>query len=350
MSATVENIKDREALDLLMRGFQVSRMLRLVADLGVADKISNTGLDVHALAAMCGVQASPLLRVLRALAAFEVFEVSAEGHVRHSPRSLLLCKDTPNSMHHGARFWTGPGSWKAWGELDVALHGGIPHETAWGLGRFQYLREHPDEARQFDQFMANFPDNRHATVAGAYDFSAASLITDIGGGNGEALRQILGRFPKPRGLVFDRPDVVEAIPEASCLDGRISVEGGSFFAGVPAGADVYLLIRVLHDWSDDDCIRILRSCRTAMGPDSRLLIVEQLLEADPRHGRPTSYLIDTQMMAMFGSAKERTEGEFDTLLAASGLAAQRSIATTSPVWIIEVTTVRSDVQKGSQEH
>ncbi len=341
MPETLEDTHDREALDLLIRGFQVSRMIRLVAEIGLADKVSDTGHDVPALAAACGVQPSPLLRVLRALAAFGVFQVSAEGQVRHSALSLLLRTDTPNSMHHGARFWTGPGSWKAWGELDVAFQGGSPHEAAWGMGRFQYLKGHPEEARQFDLFMANFPDNRHAAVAAAYDFSGASLITDIGGGNGEALRQVLGRFPEPRGLVFDRPDVVETIPIASRLGGRIVVEGGSFFAGVPAGGDIYLLVRVLHDWSDDDCIRILRSCRAAMDPDSRLLIVEQLLEPDPRRGRPTSYLVDTQMMAMFGSARERTKNEFDKLLAASGLRAQRVIATTSPVWIIEVAVMHS---------
>ncbi|MDQ6626903.1 MAG: methyltransferase, partial [Pseudomonadota bacterium] len=71
--------QDREALDLLIRGFQVSRMIRLVADLGVADKIPEQGRDVEALAAECGVQVSPLLRVLRALAASGVFTVSAES-------------------------------------------------------------------------------------------------------------------------------------------------------------------------------------------------------------------------------------------------------------------------------
>ncbi len=327
---------DREALDLLIRGFQVSRMLRLVADLGIADKIAeHETCDIGELATACMVQPTPLLRVLRALAAFNVFRVGGDGGVGHSPRSLLLRTDAPNSMRHGARFWAGPGSWQAWGALDAALTGGVPHEAAWQTGRFQYLREHPEEARQFDLFMANFPDNRHAAVAATYDFSGAGLVTDIGGGNGEALRRILARFPKPRGLVFDRPDVVEAIPLAARLDGRIGVQGGSFLDSVPVGAEVYLLVRVLHDWSDEDCVRILRNCRAAMGPEARLLIVEQILEPDPTRGRPTSYLVDTQMLAMFGSARERTQSEFGALLAESDLVESRLISTSSPVWIIE---------------
>ena len=334
------NDGDRVALDLLIRGFQVSRMLRLVADLGIADKIPKEGnCNVRDLAIACAVLATPLLRVLRALAAFGIFRIGADGSVAHSPRSVLLRTDEPNSLHYGARFWTAPGSWKAWGALDAALVGDIPHQVAWNTSRFQYLREHPEEARNFDAFMANFPDHRHQAVAASYDFSGAALITDIGGGNGEALRRILSRFPGPRGLVFDRDDVIAAIPPDARLGGRIDVLGGSFFDLVPEGADIYLLVRVLHDWSDDDCIRILRNCRTAMTGRARLLIVEQILEPDPTLGRPAGYLIDTQMMAMFGTARERTESEFGELLQTSGLALARVIATTSPVSIVEVIPV-----------
>ena len=334
------NDGDEVALDLLIRGFQVSRMLRLVADLGIADKIPKEGnCNVRDLAIACAVLASPLLRVLRALAAFGIFRIGADGSVAHSPRSVLLRTDEPNSFHYGAKFWTAPGSWKAWGALDAALVGDIPHQIAWNTSRFQYLREHPEEARNFDAFMANFPDHRHQAVAASYDFSGAALIADIGGGNGEALRRILSQFPGPRGLVFDRDDVVAAIPPDARSGGRIDVLSGSFFDHVPEGADIYLLVRVLHDWSDDDCIRILRNCRTAMTGSARLLIVEQILEPDPTLGPPAGYLIDTQMMAMFGTARERTESEFGGLLQTSGLALARVIATTSPVSVLEVIPV-----------
>jgi hypothetical protein len=135
--------------------------------------------------------------------------------------------------------------------------------------------------------------------------------------------------------VFDREDVVAAIPSEGLAGGRISTQGGSFFDGVPAGADIYLLIRVLHNWTDEDASRILRSCRAAMGSDRRLLIVDQLLEPDPSRGRPTDYLVDLQMMGMFGSAQERTEAEFRALLAPAGFEVLRVIPTASPVFILE---------------
>ncbi len=153
-----------------------------MADLGVTDRIPPDGrVAVGDLARDCGVQSRPLMRVLQALAAFGVFAVAADGGVAHTARSRLLRTDAPKSLHHAARFWTAPGSWRAWERLDVALTGGVPHETAWGMSRFEYLRADPDEARIFDAMMAQFPDNRHTAVAATYDFSGARLIADIGG-------------------------------------------------------------------------------------------------------------------------------------------------------------------------
>ena len=336
MADTLAAESDASALDRLIRGFQVSRMIRLVADLRLADRISPEGqIDHRDLATVCSVLPGPLLRILRALAAHGIFRVTAEGDVSHSPRSLLLRADAPRSFYYSARFWTAPGSWNAWGALDAALTGGAPHHVAWGTSRFDYLRDHDEEARVFDSFMAQFPDARHTALASSYDFSGTGLIVDVGGGNGEALRQILARFPAPRGIVFDRPDVVEAIPPSARSDGRIGIERGSFFDEVPAGADIYILMRVLHDWPDDDCIRILKAVRAAMAPVARLLIVEQILEPDPAIGNPTQYLIDIQMMAMFGEARERTEAEFGHLLDESGLAPLRLIGTNSAVSILE---------------
>ena len=96
-----------------------------------------------------------------------------------------------------------------------------------------------------------------------------------------------------------------------------------------------MLIRVLHNWSDEDCVRILRSIRAAMGAHSLLLLGEQILEPDPARGRATGYLIDVQMMTMFGRARERSEVEFRTMFDRSGFSLRRVIPTPSPIAIIE---------------
>ena len=125
------------------------------------------------------------------------------------------------------------------------------------------------------------------------------------------------------------------------MHGRITAQGGSFFDDVPAGADVYLLIRVLHDWKDEDCRRILATCRTAMEADAVLLLGEEILQPDPARGRATSYLTDMQMMAMFGHARARTEVEFRNLLDLSGFSLRRVVPTSSAVSIIEAVPIHA---------
>jgi hypothetical protein len=335
------NDADREDLNLLLHSFKISRVLGLIADLGVADKVPSDGhITVDDLAAACAVQPEPMLRVLRVLAALKIFQVTTHGTVAHTSRSRLLRTDTPNTLHHAARFWAGPGVWNAWGRIDVAMTGSIPHEAAWNTSRFSYLLQHPDEARAFDAMMESNPLNRQAAVAAAYDFSAARLIADIGGGNGAALRHILSRFPTPRGLVFDCEDVINAITPEQLLQGRISIQAGSFFDQVPGGADIYMLMWVLHDWPDEDCVRILRTCRKAMRPNSLLLVCELILEADPAIGKLIGYIADVHMMAMFGRARERTEAEFRNLFNQSGFLLRRVIPTASPISIIEAAPTR----------
>ena len=304
MSNPQEDGDARAALDLLLRGFQVSRMLRLVADLGIADRIPPDGdRTLDELAMECGVQPQPLIRILRALGSFAVFTVAPDGSVAHTPRSRLLRTDATNSLHHAARFWAGAGSWEAWGQLDAALNGQVPHEAAWNMSRFDYLRAHPDEARQYDAMMAHFPDDRHVAIAAAYDFSGARVIADIGGGDGATLRHILTRWPTPSGLVFDREDVVRSIPRDKLLGGRIALASGSFFENVPAGADIYMVTRVLHNWSDDDCRRILRACRAAMGRDALLCSANRCLNPiRPTAGQPT-----TSSSSDDGNVRERAD-------------------------------------------
>lgn len=228
----------------------------------------------------------------------------------------------------------GHSEWGAWGALDRAMQGATPFEALWGASRFDYLAAHAEEARVFDAAMANSPDDRLGAVAAAYDFSAASLIADVGGGNGALLHEILARYPRPRGMVLDRESVVSAIPARKGDGSRIGLRAGDFFERAPLAADIYLLAWVLHDWADEQCLRILGNCRLAMRPGARLLVIERMLEPDPSRGDAMSYLADVQMMVDHGG-RERTFPEFQMLLTSSGFGTARPIRTASSVWIIE---------------
>ena len=117
-------------------------------------------------------------------------------------------------------------------------------------------------------------------VVEAYDFSASQNVVDVGGGHGALLAAILSTHAGARGVLFDRPPVLDgarAFLGAAGVVDRCSFVGGDFLESVPAGGDTYLLKWIVHDWDDAHATTILRNCRRAMGPSSKLLLFEGII-------------------------------------------------------------------------
>ena len=228
------------------------------------------------------------------------------------------------------------------GLLDAVREGGVAFEGAHGLGFFAYLAEHPDLGAAFQGSMADRSRQEAADVVAAYDFGAFGRLVDVGGGTGVLLGQILAAAPRLRGVLFDRPEVVEQARErlaAAGLAGRCEFVAGDFFASVPPGGDAYLLSRVVHDWDDGAARRILATCHRAMGDASRLLLVEAVL---PERARDSLAAIRMDLhMLLLLRGRERTEAEFEGLLARAGFRQTRIVPTRAPVGLGVVEAVRA---------
>ncbi|MDB5531328.1 MAG: Methyltransferase [Devosia sp.] len=322
-----------------MRGLQVAQMIHVAAQLGVADRVGE-GRPVADLARDVSAHPEKLVRMLRALAAFGIFAVDAEQRVTHTTRSRHLCSDAVPTLHYAARFWGMPSVWSTWSGMEGTIRTGeAAFEATFGVTNWAYLSDHPDEALTFDQFMQHSPDDRHAAVAEAYDFAGAKVV-DVGGGNGALLAAILRRYPETTGVLADQGAVIAAATDAlGAFISRCELVPTDFFVEVPSGGDIYTMAQILHDWSDERCLQILRNCRRAMQSGAKLLIIERMLDDDPAKNSALTLLGDMQMMALFPGAKERTLGEFTALLAAAGYGAPRVIVTRSAFVVLETAPV-----------
>jgi hypothetical protein len=149
------------------------------------------------------------------------------------------------------------------------------------------------------------------------------------------LATILGSCPGAKGVLFDMPhnaDGAAALIQVRGMAERIRFESGNFFESVPSGADVYMMSHIIHDWSEEQCLTILRNCRAAMGPKSRLLIIEMVIPPGdaPHPGKAT----DMVMLAVPGG-QERTEQEYCVLLAKAGFRLERVVPTESAASVVE---------------
>ena len=141
----------------------------------------------------------------------------------------------------------------------------------------------------------------------------------------------------PRDGFQNEPEVIATawplLQRAGVVE-RCRLVGGSFFESLPAGSDLYLLKFILHDWSDDECVRILRNCREALAPGGRVLIVEHLLSE--ASGPDFARFMDVNMM-VFTSGQERTQGEFAALLDAADLRLHAAVPTAIGLHTLECT-------------
>jgi O-methyltransferase domain/Dimerisation domain len=322
---------------LYVRGFQISRMLHVAAELRLADHVGDSSRTAVELAAASGAKPDMLLRLCRALAAFGIFSVDDEGLVSQTERSAWLRSDAVPSLHHAARYWGMASTWATWGNLHHTIMTGEPaFEAAFGVPNFEYLKTNPQESGIFDAFMLHSPDDRHAAVAAAYDFSGAGIVVDVGGGNGGLLRAILDSHIGVRGILADQAGVIAGAAEVlGAHASRCDIIAANFFVSVPKGGDIYAMAQIMHDWSDENCVKILANCHAAMEPGARLLVIDRVLEGPSGRNLPMNFLADMQMMVLFPGARERTREEFRDLFLRSGFRDPRIIPTKSPFSIIE---------------
>jgi hypothetical protein len=305
-----------QLLDVL-GGFLRTQALYTAASLGVADIVGDEPVPVEVLADRVGADASALHRVLRLLASSGVFSEVSPGDFVSTPLSDALREDWPASVRHMAMF-QGSDTYVAAGEMLRSVRTGEPAaETVFGTPFFEHLARDAERSDVFNRAMGGGAAAR-AAAALQHDWSSASVVADIGGGNGSLLSAVLDTQPHLRGVVFDLPHVVaEARPliEAAGLGERCETVGGDFFADVLPSADVHILAQILHDWDDERAVAILRNCRGSIAEDGRLLVVEQVL---PEGDEPSyAKLLDLIMLVLLGG-KERTESEWRALLEQGG--------------------------------
>ena len=268
-----------------------------MASLKLADAIAAGANTTEQLADHAGAVPDRVHRLLRTLASVGLFTQAGPRTWALTPAGQTLRSDVPGSLHGLAVMWNEEHYDAFRGLIDAVRRPQPAFDQRFGTDWWSYLGEHPDSAEKFYAAMglrATLLEQSHALPA------AQQLLSQAG--------------------VAD----------------RVTLTPGDFFEVVPSGGDVYLLSMILHDWADEEAIELLRVVRRAMPAESRLLIVEAVLPAGdtPHFGK----LLDLTMMAML-TGRERTEQEFDLLLAAAGFRVERVVQTPSPSSLIEARPV-----------
>jgi hypothetical protein len=324
----------KSPVDTLMQvsmGFTLPRTLHVIAELGIADALDETPRSAMALAAATGTDTGALSRALRVLCAHGIFERQGGGYA-HTPTSRLLRSDHPQSMRSFVRMQGIPALWRIWEHFDHSLRTGhsaaektLPNGGFWG-----YFENNPEHSRLFNDAMTGKTHGQMAGILSACDFAEFNSVADIGGGNGHLLQAILAATPNLKGVLFDLPHVIEQ--NSAVRSDRLKLQAGNFFEDTLPVCDAYVMMQILHDWSDPEADKILKAIRRSAPPNAKLLLAEWLI---PEDGMPSWTLFADLLMLGELTGKERSRAEFKELLAESGFRLDRVIDVGLSTFVLE---------------
>ncbi|KAF7123144.1 hypothetical protein RHSIM_Rhsim12G0187000 [Rhododendron simsii] len=223
----------------------------------------------------------------------------------------------------------------SWHELKGAVvEGGIPFDKVHGMHAFEYPGKDPRFNEVFNKAMIN-----HTTIVlskilqSSYEgFEQVQKLVDVGGGLGVTLNLITSKYPHIKGVNFDLPHVIQHAPPYP----GVEHVGGDMFQSVPKG-DAIFMKWILHDWSDDQCLKLLKNCYEALPDNGKIIVVEGILPVIPDSSAATKgiFQLDLVMMTQNPGGKERTKQEFVALATGAGFSGIRLECFVCNFWVME---------------
>ncbi|EOY16315.1 Caffeic acid 3-O-methyltransferase 1 [Theobroma cacao] len=289
-------------------------------------------------------EASVLLdRMLRLLASYSILKCSVRtkesGEVERLYGAGPLCKFLVKNqdegsvaplflLHHDKVFM------ESWYHLnDVILEGGIPFNRAYGMTAFEYPGTDLRFNRVFNQAMSNHTTLIMRKILDVYKgFDEVEVLVDVGGGIGVALGIITSKYPHIKAINFDLPHVLADAPTYS----GVEHVGGDMFESVPKG-DAIFMKWILHDWSDEHCLKLLKNCWEALPNGGKVIIVESILPEAPDSSVSSNIVCeqDLLMLAQNPGGKERTRKEYEALALRTGFSGSEVICCAYNSWVME---------------
>lgn len=295
--------------------------LATVTQLNIPELIGDGRSSADELARKSGADFAALRRLLRYLSLRDVFVEGPAGVFALGSLGEALRKEAAAGQ---GRIFDPDGFpfrvQMAWSGLPEAIRSGRPgYDMVHGKPFWDDMNSSKELGADFDAKMAIFTSMWIPGVVSARPWRSYRNFVDVGGGNASMAIALLREAPELHGTIVDLPAVLDnarANLEQSGVADRCALVEGSFFDTLPAGADAYLLAQIMHDWPDDEAVRILRRCAEAAKPDGHIYVMDRILTEKATN--PMHELSNLFMFNMFGST-ERTGAEFTDLTAAADL-------------------------------
>ncbi|SRR5579875_2443685 len=329
------------SIDELIGRYADAQVVYVAAKLGLADLMYDKPRTVNEVADLVEANPDALRRMMSSLVRLGVFERKEHDTYQLAAGHEVLRSDHPHSIRSYV-IVSGEVYYRAFAELLHSVKTGkTGSEVAFGKNFFAYLNEHPDVFEHFNIHMSRRMRWDIEAAMEVYDFSPYKCVVDVGGGNGMLLSLLLQKYPQMQAILFELPvaqrQANESLEQAGVANRCDLVSGDFFLDALPKGGDLYILSLILHDWDDEQAVRILQNCRQAMTPESKLILIEFLLQESQEQSKTQRVESEDLAMLVVTGGRERTSEQFRTLLNQAGFQLIRVLPTQRRRNVIEAT-------------
>ena len=279
--------------------------------------------------------------MLRTLSSVGVFNEVEPRKFAQTPISEYLRSDNPYSLRYQTIMHCDDWHWRSWGEMYRSIKDGKPgiYHAYQANSEYEYFQQDPQAGDIFNKAMINVCRNFHTPFIESYDFSSATKIVDIAGGEGTRISAILQANPHLKGILFDQPHVLCEAKKFLAKEGvadRCETVSGDMFKSIPRGGDIYTLSYILIDWDDDKVTTIIKNIRDAIADNGKLLVIDTVLTSANEY--QWGKWLDLELLS-FGYGGARTEAEFSELFEKAGFQLARHLQIETPVSVMELSAV-----------
>jgi acetylserotonin N-methyltransferase len=332
--ATDLTIPDPAPVLDLLEAFRRSKTMFAAVKLGVFDALEAGPKPAAALACELAADADALERLLDACVNLQLLCRDERGYANTPAAATYLCSRSPRRVTGYVTF-SNDVMWRLWTHLEDAVREGTHRWRqvyGWDGPIFSHFFHDQAAAREFLTGMHGYGLISSPHVVAAFDLSEYRCLVDLGGATGHLAIAACRRYPGLRGVVFDLPDAVplaEEIVGGSPEAARVRVVSGDFFRDPLPEGDLYALGRILHDWTEEKILHLLRRIHDHLPPGGAVLIAEKLLEEDKTGPRWAQ--MQSLNMLCCTEGKERTLSQYDALLRQAGFSEVLGSRTPSPL-------------------
>jgi SAM-dependent methyltransferase len=312
-------------------GFMAAKHLFIACELGLFEGLGGGAASLDELVSRTGIARNRLRVVIDAMVALGFVQRRNDHYLNGPAAQQFLSGRAPVDLRPFLRFWNRL-SYPIWTNFETAVRTGRGQSSL-------HLSE--EDQRIFSEGVEAIQVGPSHALPSAYDFGRHRRVLDLGGGTGSWLLAILERYRELHGTLFELP-MAAAIARKRLADAQVAsraqIVNGDFFKDpIPLGHDAVLVANVIHLFSLEHNLELLRRVRLRVPIGARLLLVD--FWTDASHTDPTfAAIMAGEFLVITGEGDVYSEDEVRGWLEQTGWRALERIALTGPISVVVAET------------